>query len=226
MINGPGYKGASLFGALANAQRGITGCTKIAMREGRNSFGLPSNSTMQMLSLPKACDLGPDDLSRRIAETIYLNRLGNRVLPSVFVYIMSTAGLDLRLDLILRIHTLGHPVVLMLGVVSRIGGHNVSVSGSGLSRLLNVPMIRTITIGAGKVRSLVGRLSRGGLFVAPCRSRLDRFRRIGRVAGRIVLGGSDNSGEATFLSGVFLRPMLNLMVLALAVFIVFRTMFV
>lgn len=160
LTNGPGYNGAAVFGGVANTGRRINGCPNIAIRGGRNrhAFG---NGSLLFISLPNACDLATQSLSRIITHGIVVGRG-----PSVVIGILSTSGLRHGLCLTTRLIRLNQPVIVTLGVVSVTSHVNVGVSFGGLKRRLNtiiIPLINDGGVNAGRLLSTVSNARAGSL---------------------------------------------------------------
>lgn len=138
LINGPGYKGASLFGLTSNTRRRINGCDKIAISTGRNCFGF-RNCRFGVISLPNACSLSTC-APRRVCMH---HRVVSRA-PSMVVGIMSSSGLRHGLCLAARLVSVGIHVMVTLGVCSRLRTDNGALSCHLLDGLFNMPVIPAI----------------------------------------------------------------------------------
>lgn len=153
LTKGRGYNGAALFGRLANSGRRINGFPNIAISHGSNAIhGRPRTA---IASLPNVCSLSPC-ANRRIIDHRFV--LSSQ--PSTLVGVVSTAGVRQGLCLALRLVRLSHPVIITLGVVSRILTGNNSISIGHLRKRLNIPIIPVSTMGNRNVSRLIRRTIR------------------------------------------------------------------
>lgn len=133
----------------------------MAIRGMRNTVGSRSLG-VQLISLPNACDLASCAVRRRMSERFVLD---SRI--SIVVSITSTSTLRQGLCLALRLLRLNGPIILTLGVVSVIRGHNVRVSARELPRVLNVPIVPISTEGQAKLSILLRTTTRRGSYGSP-----------------------------------------------------------
>lgn len=153
LTNGRGYNGAALFGRLANSGRRINGFPNIAISHGSNAVhGRPRTD---IASLPNVCSLSPCANRRIIDHRFVLSRH-----PSTVVSVVSTAGVRHGLCLALRLVRLSYPVIVTLGVVSRIATGNNTISIGLLRDLLNIPIIPVDTTHGRNVNRLISRTLR------------------------------------------------------------------
>lgn len=153
LTNGRGYKGAALFGRLANSGRRINGFPNMAISGGRKD--VQERPRTAMASLPKVCSLSPCSDRRVMAESFLLGRG-----PAKVVGVMSTSGVREGLCLAVRLVRLKVPVILTLGVVSRMETGKNSIQVGRLRRVLKVPIMPVSTTGGRKVSRLVSRTIR------------------------------------------------------------------
>lgn len=147
LTKGRGYNGAALFGTLANSGRRIKGFPNIAISRGVKDVG--KTGGYSIISLPNVCSVEPCARRRVISQSFVLSNG-----PSKVVGVISTAGVRQGLCLALRLLRLGLPVILTLGVVSRIETGNKAIGIGGLDRDLNVPMVPVDTTGGRNISRL------------------------------------------------------------------------
>lgn len=138
LMNGPGYKGASLFGVTSNTRRRMKGCDNIAMSTGRNFFSF-RNCRFHVMSLPKACSLSTCAPRRLCMHGRVVRRA-----PSMVVGITSSSGLRHGFCLAARLVSVGIHVIVTLGVCSRLRDDNGGLSCVGLDRLVKIPVVPAI----------------------------------------------------------------------------------
>ncbi len=184
LINGPGYKGASLFGVTSNDRRRIKGCDKIAISTGRKIFRR-NNCHFLLISLPNACSLSTCDPRRLCIHEGLV-----RSVPSIIIGIISTSGLREGLCLAARLVSVGLEIMVTLGVCSRLRTGNSELSVGRLKCVLNVPVIPAIDHDkrkVGRLFSAIIRVCRGDSPRLSHRVRVGRKTRLRRAVSHVGL---------------------------------------
>jgi len=189
LAGNPNSGKTSLFNALTGAHQHVGNYSGVTV-ERKEGFRSRDGLELRITDLPGTYSLATNSLEERIARDVLVSEW-----PDAVVSVVDASNLERNLYLTVQLLELGLPVVVALNMVDVAYGQGKDVDAGKLSRLLRVPVVKTVARRGEGVEELLVALRERSAFPAPGGFRVDYGadieREIERVEGLLTVSQPD-----------------------------------
>src|SRR5271167_137891 len=235
LVGNPNCGKTALFNILTGSRQKVANYAGGTVERKEGSLLTPSGLRIRILDLPGAYSLDPLTPDEQVTADVLLGRRAGEIRPDFVVCVTDATNLRQNLRLVLSLKRLSVPMVVALNMSDIARRKGIVIDSNRLSVELGVPVVETIGVKAGGVRSLIKVLDatvspvRGNdtaawrpLSAADIEHDQAEVRRILAVIGGDALDGVTFSDR---VDALVLHPVLGPVILAVILFLVFQAVF-
>jgi len=235
LVGNPNCGKTALFNILTGSRQKVANYAGVTVERKEGSLLTPSGLRIRILDLPGAYSLDPLTPDEQVTADVLLGRRAGEIRPDFVVCVTDATNLRQNLRLVLSLKRLSVPMVVALNMSDIARRKGIVIDSNRLSVELGVPVVETIGVKAGGVRSLIKVLDatvspvRGNdtaawrpLSAADIEHDQAEVRRILAVIGGDALDGVTFSDR---VDALVLHPVLGPVILAVILFLVFQAVF-
>ncbi|MEI6557052.1 MAG: ferrous iron transporter B [Rhodospirillaceae bacterium] len=241
LVGIPNCGKSALFNALTGSRQKVANYPGVTVERKEGGFITPAGRSARLLDLPGTYSLRARSPDEAVTRDVLLGRQAGEAVPDIVVCVADATNLRLHLRLVLEVRALGLPVVLALNMMDVAERRGYGIDCAELSRVLAVPVVRTVAIRRDSVHHLLAEIDRAadaqdragaGVAAAPPVWRepgAAELRELYREVGRLILAAGVRAGRPAEVTrridAVLLHPTLGLASLLLVLFLMFQAVF-
>lgn len=166
LIGNPNSGKSSLFNLLTGANQKISNLPGATVEKTAGEFTI-NNAKFEIFDLPGIYSLDPHSEEQKVTKSFLIKSK-----PNLIINILDSSNLERSLYLTLQLRTFGIPVIVLLNMMDEAQKKSIEIDAEKLSKLLNMPAIKTSTnkkSGIDNLKSTLQQINENGLpFSAPC----------------------------------------------------------
>jgi len=235
LVGNPNCGKTALFNLLTGSRQKVANYSGVTVERKEGSLLTPSGRRVRILDLPGAYSLDPLTPDEQVTADVLLGRRAEESQPDFVVCVTDATNLRQNLRLVLSLKRLGLPMVVALNMSDIARRKGIAIDVSRLSAELGVPVVATVGVKAGGVRSLVNILDRiekpaagrqAVVWQTPSAADIehDQFE-VRRILGAVGADRVEGLTLSDRIDAVVLHPLLGPVILAVILFLVFQAVF-
>jgi ferrous iron transport protein B len=235
LVGNPNCGKTALFNMLTGSRQKVANYAGVTVERKEGSLLTPSGLRVRVLDLPGAYSLDPLTPDEKVTADVLLGRRVGEPTPDFVVCVTDATNLRQNLRLVLSLKRLGLPMVVALNMTDIARRKGIAIDAERLAAELGVPVVATVGIKTGGVRSLIkvldavaipARARQAAAWRTPSAADIEHDQ--AEVRRVLVAVGGDRLDGVTVsdrIDAVVLQPVLGPLILALILFLVFQAVF-
>jgi ferrous iron transport protein B len=235
LVGNPNCGKTALFNLLTGSRQKVANYSGVTVERKEGSLLTPSGRRVRILDLPGAYSLDPLTPDEQVTADILLGRRAEETQPDFVVCVTDATNLRQNLRLVLSLKRLGLPMVVALNMSDIARRKGIAIDVSRLSQELGVPVVATVGVKAGGVRSLIAILDgidkptgarQAVQWHTPTAADIehDQFE-VRRILGAVGADRVEGLTLSDRIDAIVLQPVLGPLILAVVLFLVFQAVF-
>ena len=235
LVGNPNCGKTALFNILTGSRQKVANYAGVTVERKEGSLITPSGLRIRILDLPGAYSLDPLTPDEQVTADVLLGRRAGETAPDFVVCVTDATNLRQNLRLVLSLKRLGLPMAVALNMTDIARRKGIVIDAVRLSAELGVPVVETVGVKTGGVKSLIKMLDSTAMpeRAAPAAAwqplgRMDIEHDQAEVRRILGLVGGDRLDGVTLsdrVDALVLHPLFGPVILAVILFLVFQAVF-
>ena len=235
LVGNPNCGKTALFNILTGSRQKVANYAGVTVERKEGTLLTPSGLRIRMLDLPGAYSLDPLTPDEQVTADVLFGRRSGESRPDFVVCVTDATNLRQNLRLVLSLKRLGLPMVVALNMTDIAKRKGIVIDAAKLSVELGVPVVETVGVKAGGVKSLIRLLDEqvlperdadAGAWQSARATDIEHdHAEVRRILGLVGGDRLDGVTLSDRLDAMVLHPVAGPVILAVILFLVFQAVF-
>jgi len=229
LVGNPNCGKTALFNRLTGSSQKVANYAGVTVERKEGRFKSPQGKLLRVLDLPGTYSLYPRSPDERVTCDVLAGRATGEKRPDLIVCVLDATNLRRNLRLVLAVQRLGLPFVVALNMSDLAAKRGLNIDIDALSRVLGVPVVRTVATrgeGLDELRQLLGERE---LWPSPLPSRPELETqdqaRVNAMLHELGLDQHTPELPSDRVDRIVLHPVFGPILLAVLLFLLFQAVF-